>query len=268
MVCDGGPHDFADRVVVVTGAAGDLGRAASSRLARDGASLALLDLAEEPLRAFAHELEASGAAVLALPCDVTDRHAVERSLQAVVERFGRIDGLFNNAGYLGAFAPSDEYPPDEFERVVSVNVTGAFFVLRAAAAHMRAARSGAIVNNASHAGVKGPPNMIAYAASKFALIGMTQTAARDLAPHGVRVNAVSPALIGPGVMWDLQTRAQAATGTRYFDADPEVVVRQMIGTVPLNRLGTPAEVANVVAFLLSDAASYVTGFNVEVTGGV
>jgi 2-dehydro-3-deoxy-L-rhamnonate dehydrogenase (NAD+) len=261
-------YDFAGRVVIVTGGAGDLGRAAATRLAADGAAVALLDVAEEPLRSFAGELEAKGVAVLAVPCDVTDRNAVAGSLAAVVERFGRVDGLFNNAGYQGAFAPTDAYPTDDFERVLSVNVTGAFIVLRAVAAQMRAAGGGAIVNTASHAGVKGPPNMIAYAASKFAVVGMTQTAARDLAPHGVRVNAVSPALIGPGTMWERQTRLQAATGTRYFDADPAEAGRRMIGTVAMNRLGTPDEVANVVAYLLSDESSYVTGFNVEVTGGI
>jgi 2-dehydro-3-deoxy-L-rhamnonate dehydrogenase (NAD+) len=260
--------DFSGRVVAITGAAGDLGRAAAMRLAHAGAGLVLLDVAEEPLQALARELEAEGAAAIALPCDVTDRAAIDAAIAAATERFGRIDGLFNNAGYQGAFAPTDVYPTDDFERVLAVNVTGAFLVLRAVAAHMRAAGGGVIVNTASHAGVKGPPNMVAYAASKFAVVGMTQTAARDLAPHGIRVNAVSPALIGPGVMWERQVRLQAETLTRYFDPDPEEAGRQMIAGVPLQRLGTPAEVANVVAFLLSDASSYLTGFNVEVTGGL
>ncbi len=261
-------YDFAGRVIAITGAAGDLGRATASRLAGDGAALVLLDLAEEPLRAFARELETDGASHLALSCDVTDGDAVDAAVSAAAERFGRIDGLFNSAGYQGAFAPVDTYPLDDFERVLAVNVTGVFLVLRAVSAHMRSAGGGAIVNAASHAGVRGPPNMIAYAASKFAVVGMTQTAARDLAPHGVRVNAVSPALIGPGVMWERQVRLQAATGTHYFDPEPDAAGRAMIAGVPLGRLGTPDEVAQVVAFLLSDASGYITGFNVEITGGI
>jgi 2-dehydro-3-deoxy-L-rhamnonate dehydrogenase (NAD+) len=115
--------------------------------------------------------------------------------------------------------------------------------------------------------VVGPPNMLAYAASKFAVIGMTETAAKDLAPHQIRVNALSPSLIGPGAMWTRQTELQAAAHSQYFDPNPQVVEQQMLGSVPMRRLGSLAEVANGVAFLMSEEASYITGFNLEITGG-
>jgi NAD(P)-dependent dehydrogenase (short-subunit alcohol dehydrogenase family) len=110
--------------------------------------------------------------------------------------------------------------------------------------------------------------MLAYSASKFAVIGITQTAAKDLAAYHIRVNAVSPALIGPGAMWTRQTQLQAGVGSQYFDADPKVVEQQMINSVPMRRLGSLEEVANGVAFLMSEEASYITGFNLELTGGL
>jgi NAD(P)-dependent dehydrogenase (short-subunit alcohol dehydrogenase family) len=127
--------------------------------------------------------------------------------------------------------------------------------------------AGAIVSSASMAGVTGAPNMTAYSASKAAIIGLTKSAARDLAPVGIRVNAVSPAFIGPGRMWENQVASQAAARSPYFADDPSDVARQMIGMVPLGRYGSTEEVASVVAFLLSDDASYLTGINVEISGG-
>jgi NAD(P)-dependent dehydrogenase (short-subunit alcohol dehydrogenase family) len=126
---------------------------------------------------------------------------------------------------------------------------------------------GAIVNIASMAGVSGAPNMPAYSASKAAVIGLTKAAAKDLAPQGIRVNAVSPAFIGPGRMWETQVERQAAAGSQYYATDPDTVAEQMIGMVPMRRFGSVHEVASVVAFLLSDDASYVTGVNIEVSGG-
>jgi NAD(P)-dependent dehydrogenase (short-subunit alcohol dehydrogenase family) len=126
---------------------------------------------------------------------------------------------------------------------------------------------GAIVNAASMAALGGPPNMVAYATSKAAVLGLTRTAATDLAPHGIRVNAVSPAFIGPGTMWDRQVELQAATPSPYYSDDAGTVAREMIAQVPLRRYGSVDEVASVVHFLLSDDASYLTGINIEIAGG-
>jgi len=170
----------------------------------------------------------------------------------------------NNAGYQGVFTSIEHYPLADARRVFEVNLLGLMTVLAAAA---RAMTGGAVVNIASMAGVSGAPNMPAYSASKAAVIGLTKSAAKDLAPKGIRVNAVSPAFIGPGRMWETQVERQAAAGSQYYPTDPDAVAEQMIGMVPLRRYGSVHEVATVVAFLLSDDASYLTGVNVEVSGG-
>ena len=260
-------YDFNGTTLLVTGGAGDIGRAVALRCAADGAGIALVDLDEAKLATVTEELREAGHDVEAFRCDVTDAEEVAATVDAAAARFGRIDFCFNNAGYQGLFVPTADYPEADFRKVMDVNVVGVFNVLTAIARHMKGAGGGAIVNTASYAGVIGPPNMLAYAASKFAVIGITKTAARDLAPHGIRVNAVSPSLIGPGFMWTRQTELQAAAGSQYFDGDPQVVERQMIDSVPMRRLGSLQEVANTVAMLLSDETSYVTGVNLEVTGG-
>jgi NAD(P)-dependent dehydrogenase (short-subunit alcohol dehydrogenase family) len=196
--------------------------------------------------------------------DVTD----ETSVAAAIAALGPLSGAVNNAGYQGAFAPVDRYPIADARRVLEVNVLGVLAVL-AASARAMAARGGggAIVNVASMAGVSGAPNMAAYSASKAAVIGLTKAAAKDLAPAAIRVNAVSPGFIGPGRMWETQVSAQAAAQSQYYASDADEVASQMIELIPLRRYGAPREVASVVAFLLSDAAAYVTGINVEVSGG-
>ncbi len=243
--------------VLVTGAAGDIGTAIAEVLAQRGHGLALADHPDvaERLDELCRRLGAK-----CMTFDVTDEAAVT----AAVKGLGPLVGLVNNAGYQGVFTPVDRYPLEDARRVVEVNVLGAMTVL---AAVSRAMVGGAIVNIASMAGVSGAPNMPAYSASKAAVIGLTKSAAKDLAPKGIRVNAVSPAFIGPGRMWETQVAQQAAAGSQYYAADPEAVAEQMIGMVPLGRYGSVHEVATVVAFLLSDDASYVTGVNIEVSGG-
>lgn len=260
-------YSFEGKTILITGGAGDIGKTTAQRFAANGASIVLLDLNEPKMAAVKQELEQYDKAVGAFSCDVTRSDSVKQALSEAAAQFGPIHYIFNNAGYQGVFAKTDEYPEDDFQKVIDINVVGVFRVLKAAAQHLREQGGGAIVNMASHAGVDGPPNMLAYAASKFAVIGLTQTAAKDLAPYGIRVNSLSPSLIGPGVMWTRQTESQAAVGSQYFDADPHVVEQQMINSVPMRRLGTLAEVANGVAFLMSDEASYITGLNLDITGG-
>ena len=260
-------YDFAGKTILITGGAGDIGQATAHRFAGNGAAVALVDLNEAKMADVAQELEEYNVPIGTFRCDVTAYDDVAKAFAGAVEQFGGINYVFNNAGYQGAFAKTDEYPEEDFQKVININVVGVFHVLKAAAQHLRDSGGGAIVNMASYAGVVGPPNMLAYSASKFAVIGITQTAAKDLAPYGIRVNSLSPALIGPGFMWTRQTQLQAAVGSQYFDADPNVVEQQMIDSVPMRRLGSLEEVANGVAFLMSQEASYITGFNLEITGG-
>jgi NAD(P)-dependent dehydrogenase (short-subunit alcohol dehydrogenase family) len=258
------------RFAVVTGAAGDLGRATCLGLARDGWSLMVSDhpAAEESLEATRSVCAATGVEVVAAAFDVTDEDAVERSLGGLAER-GRLPAaLVASAGVQGEFAPVHEYEPASLRRVLDVNVAGVFNCIHAAARLMIGdGAGGTIVALASMAGVNGAPNMPAYAASKAAVVGLVKSAARDLAPHGIRVNAVSPGFIGPGAMWDNQVARQAAAGSQYFAEDETRVATQMIESIPLRRYGSPAEVASVVCFLAGDRSSYVTGTNIEISGG-
>jgi 2-dehydro-3-deoxy-L-rhamnonate dehydrogenase (NAD+) len=260
-------YDFSSKSILITGGAGDIGRATAQRFAASGANIALLDLNAEKMTEVETALKIHRTKVVSLPCDVTKGEQVQYAFSKATEHLGNIDYVFNNAGYQGAFTQTDQYPEDDFQKVIDINVVGVYQVLKVAAQVLKQA-GGVIVNTASYAGVVGPPNMLAYGASKFAVIGMTQTAAKDLAPYNIRVNAISPALIGPGFMWTRQTELQAATQSQYFDADPKAVEQQMIASVPMRRLGSLEEVASGVAFLMSEEASYITGFNLEVTGGL
>ncbi len=258
------------RHAFLTGAAGDLGRAAAVALAADGWGLLLSD---HPARAT--ELEATAAAcaghdaeVVLASCDVTQPDELATVLDAFAGAHGAPAAVLANAGLQGEFAPIHACDPATAARVLEVNVLGVLHTIAAAARTMMAGGAGgAIVATASMAGVSGAPNMAAYSASKAAVVGLAKSAAKDLAPHGIRVNAISPAFIGPGAMWDTQVARQAAVGSQYFATDPEEVARQMLDSIPLRRYGTPQEVADVACYLLGDRSSYLTGINVEINGG-
>ena len=258
---------FTGKTILVTGAAGDIGGATAIRFAREGASVALMDIAD--MEEILQKVTDAGAShVQAYQCDVTNWQAVEQTVNQMVKDFTRIDMLFNNAGYQGLFEMTHKYPVEDFSRVMNINVVGAFHVLRAVSVHMAEAGGGAIVNTASMAGVDGPPNMIAYGTSKFAVIGITKTASKDLAPCHIRVNSISPAFMGPGFMWQRQVDLQAEVGSQYYDSDPKVVAQQMIDQVPLRRYGAIDEIPGTVAYLMSEDASYVTGVNIPISGGI
>ncbi len=256
-------------VVIITGAAGDIGMAAARHLAGSH-RLFLCDhpAVADSLALRADELRADGATVAEHCFDVTDHAAVVAGIESCASVLGPPRGLFNNAGVQGEFTPVHRTSPADVAKVLSINVVGAFSVLAVVGAAMvDAGNGGAIVNSSSMAGVSGAPNMAAYSASKAAIIGLTKSAAKDLAPWNIRVNAISPAFIGPGMMWERQVELQASAGSQYFPSDPATVAEQMINSIPLRRVGSTGEVADVVAYLLSDASSYVTGTNIEINGG-
>ena len=257
-------------IALITGAAGDIGSAVAAALASPARTLVLADhpSATEKLAAVAARLRELSSSVVELTFDVTSRSDTAAAFATCCSSVGIPNLIFNNAGYQGTFERVDLMKSTEVERVMMVNVVGVFNVMAEAAGHMIAAGiPGAIVNTGSMAGVSGAPNMAAYSASKAAVVGLTKSSAKDLAPHGIRVNAISPAFIGPGTMWERQVEMQAAANSQYYSPDPTEVAQQMIDMVPLRRFGSVTEVANVVAFLLSDAASYLIGVNIEISGG-
>ncbi|HYZ30063.1 MAG TPA: SDR family NAD(P)-dependent oxidoreductase [Thermoleophilaceae bacterium] len=258
------------RYALVTGAAGDLGRATCVSLASDGWSLYVTDHPTQAraLQVTSDACAARGADVVSATFDVTDHDAVVDSIGMLVAQHDTPTAVVANAGIQGDFAPVQEYDVEMVRHVLDVNVVGVFNTVAVASRLMiRAGSGGSIVALASMAGVNGAPNMPAYSASKAAVIGLVKAASRDLAPHAVRVNAVSPAFIGPGAMWENQVAQQAAAGSQYFASDPEVVAQQMIQAIPLRRYGSPAEVADVIAFLAGARSAYLTGVNIEIAGG-
>lgn len=242
---------LAGRVAIVTGGSRGIGAAIATLLAEHGAGVVVSGRDAERLQRTVKELERTGTPVEGVVADAASREDADRLVEAAKQRFGRIDVLVNNAGVTrdGLLVRMKD---EDWDRVMEVNLRGAFLMTRAASKVMVRQKAGRIINIASTAGAMGNAGQANYSAAKAGLIGLTKAAARELAHWGILVNAVAPGLI--------ETDMTAAV--------PEAARQALIGQVPLGRPGTPREVAEMVRFLAGDGAAYITGQVFHVNGGL
>ena len=243
--------NFDGKVVIVTGGARGIGKAITERFHAGGASLAITGRNADAAKALASELSSRGAKCIGYGCDVADVAQIDATVEAILKDFGKLDVLVNNAGVTQdglLIRMTDE----AWANVLNTNLTGAFRMLRASARGMLKARSGSIVNISSVVALTGNPGQANYCAAKAGLLGLTKSAAREFASRNVRVNAVAPGLVETDMTSKLNDDQKKA----------------LLTTVPLGRIGTPADIAGAVCFLASNDAAYITGQILSVCGGM
>ncbi len=250
---------LAGKTALITGAARGIGRAFAEAYVREGASVAIADI--DMARATTTAAELGGSAV-AVEMDVTDQASIDAGVSAVIDAFGHIDILINNAAIFTA-APIVEIERAAYQKVFDINVSGTLFTLQAVAKHMvERGQGGKIINMASQAGRRGEPLVAVYCATKAAVISLTQSAGLDLIKHGINVNAISPGVVD-GEHWD----GVDAFFARYENKEPGQKKREVGEGVPFGRMGRPEDLTGMAVFLASDAADYVVAQTYNVDGG-
>ncbi|HEV2709079.1 MAG TPA: glucose 1-dehydrogenase [Edaphobacter sp.] len=242
---------FTNKVVLITGAASGIGRAAALAFAAEGARVVILDRSLDALEAVQASLKNEGSEVLAIACDVSSPDQVEGAIKQLVDRFGRLDVAFNNAGVENKAAPVHEIDLAEWDRILGINLRGTFLCMKHELAQMVKQSGGVVVNTSSGAGIRGVAGGAAYAASKHAIIGLTRSAALDYARQNIRVNAVLPGNIETPMM------------ERFTGGD----IQKAIDLEPVGRLGKPEEIAEAVLWMASDLGGFVTGAATVIDGG-
>jgi 3alpha(or 20beta)-hydroxysteroid dehydrogenase len=245
------------RNAIVTGGGGEIGGSAARHLAARGLKVLVVDLDEERDAQRVAAIESAGGTAAAHVADVSDESAVEGYVRACQERFGAPHAFFNNAAFEGAVSDMESYPIDVFDRTIAVNLRGVFLGLRSVIPAMRAGGGGSILNTASQAGVRGVPGLAAYVASKHGVVGLSQSAALELAPE-IRVNCLCPGPTATRMMRDIEQTVRDQGG------DPSGFVQR----IPAGRYGEPDELGSFAAWVLADAPAYLTGAVLSVDGGM
>lgn len=239
------------KVAIITGGANGIGYSTVKKFVTEGANAVIADISKEQSEKAATKLQEAGYSVIGIGVDVTKRDQVEQMVAEVIKKWGRVDILINNAGII-IDSQLQKMTDEQFDQVININLRGTFLCGRAVVDQMIAQGSGVILNASSIIGLYGNFGQTNYAATKFGVIGMAKSWAKELGPKGIRSNAVCPGFIDTPILAPM----------------PDKIIDEMKAKVPLRRLGTPEEIANVYAFLASDEASYINGVAIEVGGGV
>jgi NAD(P)-dependent dehydrogenase (short-subunit alcohol dehydrogenase family) len=243
-----------NKVILVTGGGSGIGRATSLLLAKQGAKVMIADYAPESAERTVKAIKESGGDASCMAADISIATQVETLIKQTVATYGRLDGAFNNAGIEGKMSDTVDYPEDVFDRIMAINLKGVWLCMKYEIPQMLKTGGGAIVNTASGAGLVGVPMLSAYNASKHGVVGLTKTAALEFAQKNIRVNCVCPGLINTPMV------------ARMIDSGG-MNEQEFLAAEPVRRMGRPEEIGEGVVWLLSDAASFVTGHSMSIDGG-
>lgn len=242
------------KVAVITGAASGIGRATAILFAKEGCSVVLADVRDDDGKKVVEDITKKGGKALYSHTDVSSENDVEKTIRMAIDKYGKLDIMFNNAGIEGPSKPMHEYPGDQFDRVLAINLKGVFNGIKYSVREMRKSGGGSIINTASVAGLVGFTDLAAYSASKGGVVELTRSAALEYARDGIRVNAIAPGVIATPMV------------ERTAREDPKMM-EAVVKAHPIGRMGEPGEIASTALFLATSDSSFVTGTVIVVDGG-